>query len=69
MVLAGGSLIFGAFLVLYTLVVVYSLYTRRGSGINQRPFVNVYDPARGATRDSRLAHDSEGFDRYSRGTR
>jgi hypothetical protein len=38
MTLAGGSLIFLAFVVLYTLAVTYSLYTRTGSGINQRPW-------------------------------
>jgi hypothetical protein len=38
MTLAGGSLIFLAFVVFYTLVVIYSLYTRTGSGINQRPW-------------------------------
>ena len=38
MTLAGGSLIFLAFVVFYTLVVTYSLYTRTGSGINQRPW-------------------------------
>jgi hypothetical protein len=38
MTLAGGSLIFLAFVVLYTLAVTYSLYTRTGSAINQRPW-------------------------------
>jgi len=38
MTLAGGSLIFLGFVVFYTLVVIYSLYTRTGSGINQRPW-------------------------------
>jgi hypothetical protein len=38
MTLAGGSMIFLAFVILYTLVVTYSLYTRTGSGINQRPW-------------------------------
>jgi hypothetical protein len=38
MTLAGGSLIFLAFILLYTLAVTYSLYTRTGSGINQRPW-------------------------------
>ena len=38
MELAGGSLIFLAFVVFYTLVIIYSLYTRTGSGINQRPW-------------------------------
>ncbi|MEO6859370.1 MAG: hypothetical protein ABI323_12435 [Solirubrobacteraceae bacterium] len=35
--LAGGSLIFAVFLVLMFFALVYSYYTRRGSGINQTP--------------------------------
>jgi hypothetical protein len=35
--LAGGSLVFIAFVVVLFFVVVFSFYTRRGSGINQRP--------------------------------
>jgi hypothetical protein len=38
MTLAGGAWIFLGFVVFYTLVVIYSLYTRTGSGINQRPW-------------------------------
>jgi hypothetical protein len=38
MTLAGGAFIFLAFVVLFTLAVTYSLYTRTGSGINQRPW-------------------------------
>jgi hypothetical protein len=38
MTLSGGAFIFLAFVVLYTIVVIYSLYTRTGSGINQRPW-------------------------------
>ena len=48
MTLAGGSLIFLAFVVLYTLAVTYSLYTRTGSGINQRPWKEGF---------SSLSHD------------
>lgn len=35
--LAGGSLIFLAFIVLFFFVLVYSYYTKTGSGINMRP--------------------------------
>ncbi len=35
--LAGGSLIFLAFIIIFFFVLVYSFYTRTGSGINQRP--------------------------------
>jgi len=38
MTLSGGAFIFLAFIVLYTIAVIYSLYTRTGSGINQRPW-------------------------------
>jgi hypothetical protein len=38
MTLAGGAFIFLAFVVLYTIAVTFSLYTRTGSGINQRPW-------------------------------
>ena len=34
MELAGGALIFGLFLVVFTLAVTYGLYSRRGSGID-----------------------------------
>jgi hypothetical protein len=48
MTLAGGSLIFLAFVVLYLVAVTYSLYTRTGSGINQRPWKEGF---------SSLSHD------------
>jgi hypothetical protein len=38
MTLSGGAFIFLAFVVVYTIAVTYSLYTRTGSGINQRPW-------------------------------
>lgn len=60
MELAGGALIFAAFIVLYTLAVVYGLYTRTGSGINQRPYRH------GA---SDLAHDRVAARNITRGTR
>jgi hypothetical protein len=45
MELAGGAAIFAIFLVVYTLAVVYGLYTRRGSGIDAHPYGNRYDAA------------------------
>jgi len=68
-VLAGGSTIFGAFIVVFGLSVTYSLYTRRGSGINQRPYGNVYTNAPGAKGPSVLSHDQSAAQRYTRGTR
>jgi len=35
--LAGGSLIFLIFLIVFFFVLVFSYYTKSGSGINQRP--------------------------------
>lgn len=34
---AGGSLIFLAFLIVFFFAIVFGFFTRRGSGINQRP--------------------------------
>ena len=48
MELAGGALIFGLFLVVFTLAVTYGLYTRRGSGIDEHPYGNPYDAASGS---------------------
>jgi hypothetical protein len=67
--LAGGAIIFGAFLLLYFVVTVYSLYTRRGSGINQRPYRNPSGDAPGAARKSSLSHDERSSIHYARGTR
>lgn len=35
--LAGGSLIFLAFVILFLIAIVYGFYTVKGSGINQHP--------------------------------
>jgi hypothetical protein len=35
--LAGGSLIFLAFVLIFLVALAYSYYTKKGSGINQRP--------------------------------
>jgi hypothetical protein len=66
--LAGGAVIFGAFIVVYFFVVAYSLYTRRGSGINQHPYNNPYDAAPGASRVSSLSHDKRASIERVRGT-
>ena len=67
--LAGGAWYFLAFLVVFLFAVTYSLYTRRGSGINQRPYGNAYTNAPGARGSSVLAHDESAATRYTRGTR
>ncbi|MDX6510784.1 MAG: hypothetical protein QOE36_288 [Gaiellaceae bacterium] len=58
MQLAGGSLIFLAFTVFFTLVVMYSTYSRRGSAISQRPYGDQYSGAPGANGPSSLTHDA-----------
>ena len=35
--MAGGSLIFLAFIIVFLLALAYGFYSRRGSAINQRP--------------------------------
>ncbi len=67
--LAGGSGIFAAFIVLFTLAVIYSLYTRRGSGINQHPYANAYSSAPGATGASTIGNDRIAARNLTRGTR
>ena len=66
--LAGGAAIFGLFIAIYFIAVVYGLYTRRGSAINQHPYKDAYGDAPGASRSGRLAHDPESFSTYRRGT-
>lgn len=46
--LAGGSGIFLGFLIAYFFVVSFTLYTKRGTGIEQRPYAKVYGGAPGA---------------------
>jgi hypothetical protein len=67
--LAGGTWIFVGFVVLYFFVLVHSLYTRRGSGINQHPYRDPYGDAPGAWRQSSLSHDERSSIDYARGTR
>jgi hypothetical protein len=67
--LAGGWQVFLAVVVLLLLATIYSLYTRRGSGINQRPYANVYTSAPGAQGSSVLSHDESAARRYTHGTR
>lgn len=68
MALSGGAAIFGAFIVFYFLVTVYSMYTRRGSGINHHPYSDHHAGAPGASRPSTVAHDRFAMIRV-RGTR
>jgi hypothetical protein len=52
--LAGGTWIFGAFVVVLFLVLVYGYYTRRGSGISQTPYRRPDAPPESP---SELSHD------------
>jgi hypothetical protein len=59
--LTGGSTIFLAFLVGTVFAVAYSYYTRRGSGINQRPRgAERGDDQGGAAGPSRISSAEEG---------
>jgi hypothetical protein len=66
--LAGGSWVFLVFLILFFGVIVYSYFTRTGSGIDQTPYADL-DSASGPERPSDLAHDrSENPETWGRGT-
>jgi hypothetical protein len=67
MELAGGALIFGLFIIGFTLAVIYGLYTRRGSGIDEHPYGNPYDAASGSRHRTRAGR--EGVAYWTRGTR
>jgi hypothetical protein len=69
MQLAGGAIIFGGFVLVYFVVTAYSLYTLRGSAINQHPYRDPYGDAPGAARKSSLSHDERASIHYARGTR
>jgi hypothetical protein len=66
--LAGGAWIFLAFLVVFLLSVTYSLYSRSGSGISQRPYGSIYGGAPGALGESTMTHDKSAARRF-RGVR
>ena len=67
--IAGGAWIFLGVIVVWTLAIIHSLYTRRGSGINQRPYTKVYSNAPGARGPSLLSRDESAAVRFTRGTR
>lgn len=67
--LTPGSEVFAGFIVVFGLAVVFGLYTRTGSAINQRPYGNVYSNAPGAKGPSVLSHDESAARRLTRGTR
>jgi hypothetical protein len=64
--LAGGSTIFGMFLVVSFIALVLATYTRAGSGINQRAYGKIYGGAPGAFESSELSHDHAAAERLTR---
>ncbi|MFL5894528.1 MAG: hypothetical protein ACJ76Z_05375 [Thermoleophilaceae bacterium] len=69
--LAGGSGIFAAFLIVFLIAVIYTLFTVTGSAISERPYSKVYGGAPGATgAGSASGHDDRVTVRnWSRGAR
>jgi hypothetical protein len=67
--LVGGALIFGVFIVVALFVFIYSTFTRRGSGINQHPYMNPYNDTPGAWRKGSIGHDPRASIRFPRGLR
>ena len=65
---APGTWAFSAFLVLFFFVIAHGYYSRSGSAINQRPYVNRGGDAPGAEIPSTIGRDVDRRD-YSRGTR
>jgi hypothetical protein len=64
--LAGGSLIFLAFIVVFFLAVAFGYYTVRGSGISQTPYRRADGPPESP---SELAHDiTQNVSNWQRGT-
>jgi hypothetical protein len=64
--LLGGSAIFAVFLVVALFALIFSTYTRRGSGINQRAYGKIYGGAPGAFESSELSHDHSAAERLTR---
>jgi hypothetical protein len=69
--LTGGNGTFALVLVAIFVGLVWTLFTRTGSGINERPYFNQYGGAPGATGSSSVTgHDERVTMRdWSRGTR
>lgn len=67
--LAGGAWVFLAVVMAFVVGAIYSLYTRKGSGINQHPYANQYSAQPGARIPNSLSHDRFAATNYTRGTR
>ena len=64
--MAGGSGIFLIFTLVFLASVVYSLFTRSGSAISQRPYNKVHGGAPGARIVDTLDHDHVAADQLRR---
>ena len=69
--LAGGNGVLALFLIVLFFGVVWTLFTRTGSGISERPYFNQYGGAPGATGSGSVTgHDERVTMRdWSRGAR
>ena len=69
--LAGGSGVFATFLVVMFFGIVWTLFTKSGSAISERPYFNQYGGAPGATGSSSVTgHDERvTMQDWSRGAR
>jgi hypothetical protein len=66
---ANGGTIFLIVILVFTAAVIYGLFTRRGSGINQRPYNKQYQGAPGARGESRISGRRGNERDWTRGTR
>jgi hypothetical protein len=64
--LAGGAWIFAIFIVVMLIGVIFGLFSRTGSAINQRPYGNPYDSATQARGESTLGNDRAAADRLTK---
>ena len=68
--ITGGAFIFLAFILIMVVALIYGLYTRAGSGINNHPYARRYGNAPGADTDRARVTGREGIaSMTSRGTR
>jgi hypothetical protein len=70
MEIVDGAWIFLAFIILFGIALMFGLYTRLGSGINDHPYGRRYGDAPGANSDNRRLSGRDGLATISsRGTR
>lgn len=67
--LAGGAMVFLAFVIFFLLAIIHAVYSDSGSGIAHRPYRHVHGGAPGAAHEGRLSGADRDIVRWSRGTR